>query len=132
MDELELVVEHTAFDEWMRAGFVQPFEEIIHQFRNLRGRRPNVDCLARSVEYAYLPRAKRASAIDQPSHHQLMDFEEVFHLVGVDTFYRLVCRRRTQNLAYLFFRSDNLLSFENRRHLIFGEGVALDSGRAAN
>ena len=74
------------------------------------------------------PCAKRPSGFDETAHHQLVDFEEVFHLVGVDTFYRLVCRRRAQNLVYFLLRGNHLFSFKNGGDLLFRERVAFDGG----
>ena len=84
--------------------------------------------ISSSIDYAYLPRAKRASSVDKATHHQLMDFEKVFHLARIDAFYRFVRRRRAQDFVNLPLRSNNLLSFEDGSDLFLCERISLDSG----
>lgn len=87
-----------------------------------------MDDVSSTINDVNLPRAKRPGGFDETAHHQLVGFEEVFHLVGVDAFYRLVCRRRTQDLVNLPLRGDNLLPCENSGDLVLREGVSLDGG----
>ena len=49
-----------------------------------RGGRSHVDDIPCPVYDADLSRAERSGGFDKTAHHQLVDFEEVFHLAGGD------------------------------------------------
>ena len=131
MDELELVVEHAALYERMRAGFGEPLEKGFHESRHPIGRRRRVHDVPRAVHDADLPAAERPRLVHETAHHQLMDFEQIFYVAGVDAFYLFVCRRRAHNLVYLSPGRDDALPLKQRRYMLFRQRVALDGGCAA-
>lgn len=118
MDQLKLVVEHTATNQHGELAAFDPFQQICDCLRHILGQRPEVDDLARLVDNTHGPGVELLGPLFQTPHHDSVGCRKVIYGIGVQCLQPLVDFKGVAHLYDVHGRSQHSLAVQDCRDLL--------------
>ena len=132
VDQLQLVVEHTASNQHVQVAVLCPIQQLHDQIRHILRKRAEMQDMSLLIYNANGPCAEHAGFLHKSASHDTVSSQQIVHGIRIKLVQPLVNLIGIFDLGNVLGRSQNTFAIQNGSDLFQTQGVLLDGEGGVN
>ena len=132
VDQLQLVVEHTASNQHVQVAVLCPIQQLHDQIRHILRQRAKMQDMSLLIYNTDGPRAEHAGFFYKSAGHNTVSGQQIVHGIRIKLVQALVNLISVFDLGNVLGRSQNMFAIQNGSNLFQTQSVLFNGKRTVN